>query len=103
GLLAAPPLLPPFPYTTLFRSTPASSQSPLSELRTVAPAKAPMAPGRPMRTTSGQDTLPNRQWDTPDVNVVPSLARCTPADAEARSEEHTSELQSRENLVCRLL
>src|SRR5690606_41101461 len=24
-------------------------------------------------------------------------------DAEARSEEHTSELQSRENLVCRLL
>src|SRR5690606_41917592 len=29
------------------------------------------------------------------VRVVPSLA--------ARSEEHTSELQSRENLVCRLL
>src|SRR5690606_41756337 len=27
---------------------------------------------------------------------------CRPADA-ARSEEHTSELQSRENLVCRLL
>src|SRR5690606_41560939 len=25
------------------------------------------------------------------------------ADVEARSEEHTSELQSRENLVCRLL
>src|SRR5690606_5568586 len=26
-----------------------------------------------------------------------------PVDATARSEEHTSELQSRENLVCRLL
>src|SRR5690606_41077506 len=26
-----------------------------------------------------------------------------PADVEDRSEEHTSELQSRENLVCRLL
>src|SRR5690606_39614589 len=27
----------------------------------------------------------------------------SPAAAEVRSEEHTSELQSRENLVCRLL
>src|SRR5690606_40485864 len=27
----------------------------------------------------------------------------TPAHVRARSEEHTSELQSRENLVCRLL
>src|SRR5690606_40232099 len=31
------------------------------------------------------------------------LARVTRADVSARSEEHTSELQSRENLVCRLL
>src|SRR5690606_41866087 len=32
-------------------------------------------------------------------------ARCRslPGDGAARSEEHTSELQSRENLVCRLL
>src|SRR5690606_41990208 len=29
--------------------------------------------------------------------------RDSPARLEARSEEHTSELQSRENLVCRLL
>src|SRR5690606_41597331 len=29
--------------------------------------------------------------------------RAPPAEAMARSEEHTSELQSRENLVCRLL
>src|SRR5690606_39920682 len=28
---------------------------------------------------------------------------CTPGMVMARSEEHTSELQSRENLVCRLL
>src|SRR5207302_8345463 len=32
-----------------------------------------------------------------------ALAGAGQADADVRSEEHTSELQSRENLVCRLL
>src|SRR5690606_42102305 len=32
-----------------------------------------------------------------------SMHRARPGDAPPRSEEHTSELQSRENLVCRLL
>src|SRR5690606_41895305 len=32
-----------------------------------------------------------------------SVGRCTPSSEPGRSEEHTSELQSRENLVCRLL
>src|SRR5690606_41555124 len=31
------------------------------------------------------------------------FSRCQPRTARKRSEEHTSELQSRENLVCRLL
>src|SRR5690606_39750175 len=35
------------------------------------------------------------------VEVVRAMMRETPP--ESRSEEHTSELQSRENLVCRLL
>src|SRR5690606_39506703 len=44
------------------------------------------------------------RWTTPR----PELPRTSPrgrqrAAATARSEEHTSELQSRENLVCRLL
>src|SRR2546421_6370155 len=34
------------------------------------------------------------------VRAAPSMARRVPAD---RSEEHTSELQSRSDLVCRLL
>src|SRR5690606_41816033 len=33
----------------------------------------------------------------------PAAGRCTIPMADRRSEEHTSELQSRENLVCRLL
>src|SRR5690606_42062946 len=36
------------------------------------------------------------------VAVLQQLAKAVPA-ASGRSEEHTSELQSRENLVCRLL
>src|SRR5690606_22729993 len=44
--------------------------------------------------------------DAPAHLVVPETVRRGPAAAsaaEARSEEYTSELQSRENLVCRLL
>src|SRR5690606_39387714 len=38
------------------------------------------------------------------INVVNQLERCTSHyKGLTRSEEHTSELQSRENLVCRLL
>jgi hypothetical protein len=52
----------------------------VSELSTVAPAKAPSEPGTPIRSTSRQLTLPNRQCDSPEVNVVPISARCTLAD-----------------------
>src|SRR5436309_10564233 len=45
--------------------------------------------------------------DTVPVTVLPLPAARRPADDQPvvgqRSEEHTSELQSRENLVCRLL
>src|SRR5690606_39532246 len=41
----------------------------------------------------------------PDAKTAPSarLVRCFQGLGVSRSEEHTSELQSRENLVCRLL
>src|SRR5690606_41600645 len=49
--------------------------------------------------------------DTPNVNGIPAVtvwSATAPAPSPrpsgiSRSEEHTSELQSRENLVCRLL
>src|SRR5690606_42026517 len=80
-MLRRPPRSTLFPYTTLFRSGP--------------------APAKP------------RRWQYPSVGNSPGLqrpagpcARCLrhPVRVPAlRSEEHTSELQSRENLVCRLL
>src|SRR5690606_41616529 len=40
--------------------------------------------------------------DVPEAARCPSLRLSSPSSGQ-RSEEHTSELQSRENLVCRLL
>src|SRR5436309_8919734 len=77
-MIRHPPISPLFPYTTLFRSLPA------------ALAKAPR---RRERLDRGR---PHRLRDR---LRPPQLHRIRPA----RSEEHTSELQSRENLVCRLL
>src|SRR6266511_6437924 len=48
-------------------------------------------------TLSLHDALPISMWPT----TSPATLRWPPACM--RSEEHTSELQSRENLVCRLL
>src|SRR5690606_41961325 len=73
-----PPGSPLFPYTTLFRSPSAKAQS------------------------SGADipALPCHVCGWCRWGYYPSA----PDDrAKPRSEEHTSELQSRENLVCRLL
>src|SRR5690242_20810498 len=75
-----------FPYTTLFRSV----------LRRLGPA-APQ-PGT-MATETDPDYVERYQAYyhrlLPLLSVLPRL--------EPRSEEHTSELQSHVNLVCRLL
>src|SRR5690606_41698115 len=49
---------------------------------------------------------PDRVWgNAPADSSIPTCRRasCARRWRSARSEEHTSELQSRENLVCRLL
>src|SRR2546430_4013164 len=73
-MIRRPPRSTLFPYTTLFRSR----QSLL--------AGGALHQGRPDRV------LPDR------IQVDAALSRRS-----ARSEEHTSELQSQSNLVCRLL
>src|SRR5438093_1676713 len=40
---------------------------------------------------------------SPGIGILPSSANCVSAAGTIRSEEHTSELQSLTNLVCRLL
>src|SRR2546422_3271459 len=80
-MIRRPPRSTLFPYTTLFRST---SSTPIP------------ASSRPPTNTAS----PSR-FISPLARTFPT---CTaPPTAPRRSEEHTSELQSRLHLVCRLL
>src|SRR5438105_9255171 len=79
-MIRRPPRSTLFPYTTLFRSVDAG---PRSRLPTLASESRPLPEAEIKR---GQ---------------VPSWL--LQAKSEGRSEEHTSELQSRVDLVCRLL
>src|SRR2546427_5449079 len=78
-MIRRPPRSTLFPYTTLFRS--ASCRWPSS----TAPSCPRSAPAR--------------------VPACPIASTCTAwwPGSPCRSEEHTSELQSQSNLVCRLL
>src|SRR5690606_41254155 len=79
-----------FPYTTLFRS-PAGDRGPVSPaLAGCRKRHAQLA--RRVRRVRGPAVAPGRV-----------LHRQLVRAGRGRSEEHTSELQSRENLVCRLL
>src|SRR5690606_41828068 len=51
----------------------------------------------------GSYRLPPRLRETPLRVSSSAMSRASGSDRARRSEEHTSELQSRENLVCRLL
>src|SRR5687768_18361596 len=85
-----PPTSTLFPYTTLFRSRPASIISPKSIGEVFARAR--YACGNSSKTATTQLS----PWPSP-------CARNWAAKVVLRSEEHTSELQSRLHLVCRLL
>src|SRR5688572_31921785 len=78
-MIRRPPRSTLFPYTTLFRS--------------------PHCMGVPPVTASsgreGCQAMAMILWGSPPIRVC--------REPSARSEEHTSELQSQSNLVCRLL
>src|SRR5207247_10759117 len=89
-----------FPYTTLFRSKPEGNTVPqLSQtagaMRVMAGKIRPL--GAPDDDMAIHRTLPRRARSRLRVRSWP------PPRIRARSEEHTSELQSRVDLVCRLL
>src|SRR5688572_32225656 len=75
-MIRRPPRSTLFPYTTLFRSC-------ASTVATSTSAARPTWPKRPRRFRNSAVNAPAMHTD--------------------RSEEHTSELQSQSNLVCRLL
>src|SRR5690606_42085611 len=98
--LRPPPRSPLFPYTTLFRSL-----GPRGTHRTAPPHSSfsSSAGGRAKRWCAGMRISMPRIW--PNGRTTPERNSPFVCNAKlgGRSEEHTSELQSRENLVCRLL
>src|SRR2546429_1698092 len=76
-MIRRPPRSTLFPYTTLFRSTDPGADSP------------------------AESTLPREAHSIALVAVAAGVL--IQGDFAGRSEEHTSELQSRLHLVCRLL
>src|SRR5258706_10056655 len=83
-MIRRPPRSTLFPYTTLFRSFPESWRNETQVVSMVLSADSE---------------------NDPDVIAVTSASGSFSLSAEStmRSEEHTSELQSLTNLVCRLL
>src|SRR2546427_8224914 len=82
-MIRRPPRSTLFPYTTLFRSIPVAARDPFTRLELLGVCLEP------------PDELLRRG----------GIAQVNGGELEAavRSEEHTSELQSQSNLVCRLL
>src|SRR2546427_7103386 len=96
-MIRRPPRSTLFPYTTLFRSR----RVDLSRRRRAALLGFPLL-------------FLRRRHDLPGLRRASGIGRAAPPDADPRrslvllqyghrSEEHTSELQSQSNLVCRLL
>src|SRR3712207_7754848 len=89
-MIRRPPRSTLFPYTTLFRSQ-------LRDLRAL-PHQGLAAPDEPALVPAQgvpARPVPVSRHPARELRVLPRL--------DQRSEEHTSELQSRQYLVCRLL
>src|SRR5258708_15308320 len=83
-MIRRPPRSTLFPYTTLFRSLTETQQTLKNTVRKFLAAECPLGEVRKMMET--ETAFDSTLWTKM-----------------ARSEEHTSELQSPDHLVCRLL
>src|SRR2546427_4665660 len=94
-MIRRPPRSTLFPYTTLFRS---ETERPPEESARQIPAGSRLSqePKACWRCGSADRTAPEQIWQAPGLREF----KCLP---DLRSEEHTSELQSQSNLVCRPL
>src|SRR5690606_41947219 len=97
------PIPPPFPYTTLFRS----ETSAVERLYNLYKGKRCfiLTDGATLSKGDADQLADEFTFGTEIVETGMGSAPFVPSflvvDGAPRSEEHTSELQSRENLVCR--
>src|SRR5207244_8389186 len=88
-LCSLPRVYPLFPYTTLFRSKIFNRRN--------APQSQPIPGSNQVRNSGGGYSWQADDWTRFDRFLILG------AEGGTRSEEHTSELQSPDHLVCRLL
>src|SRR5258708_19669229 len=93
-MIRRPPRSTPFPYTTPFRSLPQNPNPMADTTRALTAALVDWVVKGTAPPQSRYPTLAEGQLVSPES---------TAATREKRSEEHTSELQSPDHLVCRLL
>src|SRR3712207_7379707 len=92
-MIRRPPRSTLFPYTTLFRSPLSTAVWTCRQRERLFPARLPVVSGRGPWSIH-REVVPRN---------VHRLGRSRVRQVTGRSEEHTSELQSRQYLVCRLL
>src|SRR5699024_11424263 len=99
--LISSPSSPLFPYTTLFRSV--SAPGPINPVSGTILTPPNLSGAKNLKITE----LLEIRYDLPTILEVDAnasaLAEQWFGSSKERSEEHTSELQSRFDLVCRLL
>src|SRR3712207_7189105 len=98
-MIRRPPRSTLFPYTTLFRSMVRiwnTRDEPMFRSAWIGAARSFSDRGGFVRTIGNNNDCAYNQ--TPDRIIY-----CLSSGLSVRSEEHTSELQSRQYLVCRLL
>src|SRR2546430_12719726 len=100
-MIRRPPRSTLFPYTTLFRSED-RDRLPRRRPRRGAVAGEPVVARESARAAPDRLGVAECAVDA-DRPVDRRKRLLQPADDVGRSEEHTSELQSQSNLVCRLL
>src|SRR5690606_41430688 len=99
-MIPRPPSSTLFPYTTLFRSGGHLSRntnivSGSQVINALSEIKVDLCL-LGTNSLSVEEGITDSDWEV--VQIKKAMIKCS-----KRSEEHTSELQSRENLVCRLL
>src|SRR3989449_5856442 len=105
-MIRRPPRSTLFPYTTLFRSHNKLARGPQILRRLVEGGSVALVTDAGTPGISDPGFLLVRDARAAGIDVVPvpgPSAVATALSAAGRSEEHTSELQSRLHLVCRLL
>src|SRR3712207_8501023 len=102
-MIRQPPRSTLFPYTTLFRSAGGAAEGVVGADAVAAVARVVAVRGAEDRvgTVAGEQAVGTGA--TLEPVVAAAATQAVVAVAAERSEEHTSELQSRQYLVCRLL